>query len=601
MWRCWAPPPVLTLSAWASAYGMLPSETSAEPGKWRPYPYQVGIMDAFTDPTVERITVMKSRRVGYTKILGHAIGYSIHQDPAPVLVVQPTVEDAEDYGKDELEPMFRDVPELGRLVSEHKSRNIENTLSRKRFPGGQLILTGANAPRGFRRVTAKRVFFDEVDGYPTKGAGVEGDQIELGIGRSDTFADRKIALGSTPTVKGASRIEASFEQSDRRFYFVPCPHCAAEQVLRWERMTWPPGEPEKAAYRCEHCEEPIEHSRKRWMVERGVWRATAPFKGHAGFHIWAGYSYSPQATWAKLAQKFEEATKYPGLMKTFVNQLCAETYEDEGERPQEGSLLERREEWKERPEGVLFTTLGVDVQGDRLELELVGWGFEEESWSLEYRVFRGDPGGAEVWKDLAEYIEAEKPAATCVDSGGHHTQEVYAFCREHQSRRVYAIKGAAGAGRTVWPRLATRAKKGGKVFVIGVDAAKDTVYSRLRIQKQGPGYCHFPKERDDAWIAGLISETVITKYSNGFPVREYKLRPGARNEPLDCRVYAYAALCSFGRVSWKGVVAKREESRKAAEAKKTATVEQTPEVKPQRQAPKRAQFHGTNFVTGWRR
>lgn len=562
----WTPPPLLSLSEWAARYAYLPAETSAEPGKWRAYPYQIGIMDAISDPAVERVTVMKSRRVGYTKIINHLIGYSIHQDPAPILVVQPTVEDAEDYGKDELEPMFRDVPAVGRLVSERKSRNVDNTLARKRFPGGQLILVGANAPRGFRRVTVKRVLFDEVDGYPTKGAGVEGDQIELGIGRSDTFADRKIVLGSTPTLKGASRIEASFAQSDQRYYFVPCPHCHAMQVLQWERMSWPPGRPEAVGYRCEACEALIDYSHQRWMVEHGEWRASAPFRGHAGFHIWAAYSYSPHAAWPLLAAKFEEAARLPTAMRTFVNQILGQPYEDAGEHPEEDSLMARRERWSGRPEGVLTTTCGVDVQGDRLELELVGWGSDEESWSLDYRVIWGDPGGAQVWRELAAFLARERPAATCVDSGGHHTEQVYRFCRAQAGLRVFAIKGAVGAGRPVWPRTASRGKGGAKVFVIGVDAAKDMIYSHLRVQRPGPGYCHFPAERDAAYFVGLTAETVVTRYSKGFPVREYKLRPGVRNEPLDCRVYAFAALCSFARIDWKGLRQRVESERNTAHA-----------------------------------
>src|SRR5688572_20710431 len=179
---------------------MLPAETSAEPGKWRPHSFQIDIMDAITDPAVERVTIMKSRRIGYTRILCHAIGYSIHADPCTVLMVQPSVEDAQDFGKDELEPMFRDMPILGKLVTERSTRNVDNTITRKRFQGGQIILVGGNAPRGFRRVTAKRILLDEVDAYPPT-AGNEGDQVELAAGRGDTFPDRKIVLGSTPTIK----------------------------------------------------------------------------------------------------------------------------------------------------------------------------------------------------------------------------------------------------------------------------------------------------------------------------------------------------------------------------------------------------------------
>lgn len=600
------PPERMSLSAWAERYAMLSAENSAIPGPWRAYPYQVGILDAFTDPTVEMISVIKSSRIGWTRILDHAIGYAMHQDPAPLLVVQPTIEDAEDYSRDEVEPMLRDTPALAGLASDAKSRDPNSTVKRKNFPGGSLRLIGANAPRGFRRITVKRVFFDEVDGYPVKGAGVEGDQIALGIKRADTYYGEpgyKIALGSTPTTKGVSRIEAAYEESDKRKYLVPCPHCDAEQELVWENFRWDEGHPETVRYACAQCGVLIEEKEKYRMVSKGHWQATAPFRGHAGFHIWAAYSFSPGAAWPKIIAEYEEARKLSNTRKVFVNQVLGQSFEEDGEHPEPGSLLERAETWTGIPDRVVFTTAGVDVQGDRLELELVGWGADEESWSLDYKIIRGDPGHQEVWKDLADYLDEVRPAATCVDSGGHHTEQVYAFCRSRAGRRVYAVKGAAGAGRTVWPRFATKGKKGAKLYVLGVDAAKDAIYSRLRIERHGAGYCHLPKDRDSSWFDGLTSETVVKKYSRGFPVREYKLRPGMRNEPLDCRVYAYAALCSFGRISWPGWAAKQEKARKLREEQKAAATPQEQSQIPQKQAQNskpQTILRRPNFITGWR-
>jgi len=568
----WTPPPTLSLSEWAARFASLSAETSAEPGKWRAYPYQNGILDAFTDPAIETITVMKSARVGYTKILDHAIAYGIAHSPAPMLVVQPTLEDAEDYSKDELEPMFRDTPVLAGLVADQKSRSKSNTIKRKRFPGGTLYLVGANAPRGFRRITVKRVFFDEVDGYPTKGAGVEGDQIALGKRRSDTFRDRKIALGGTPTIKGASRIEASFEQSDRRFFFVPCPHCGEFSPIEWEQFSWPEGRPEKIVRACPTCASVSDESRKRWMVERGVWRATASFRGHAGFHIWAGYSYSANAAWPKLAAEFEESRRLPATIKVFTNTILGRTFEEDGDHPEEGSLMSRRERWTEEPEAVLFRTIGVDVQQDRLEFEVVGWGEDAESWSLHYGTIGGDPALPATWNQLTDTIKLFRPRAVCIDSGGHHTQQVYAY--SSPGRRIYAIKGAAGR-RQVWPYKPSRGKTGHKVFVIGVDAAKDALFANLKIRKPGPGYCHFPSDRDERWFLGLTCESVHLRYSKGFPVREYRRRSGIPNEPLDCRVYAYAALCSLGKVNWKAI-AKRKRER--AEAPPEEAIVEAPEA-----------------------
>lgn len=601
------PPERMSLSQWAERYAVLSAENSAAPGPWRPYPYQVGILDAFTDPSVEMITVMKSARIGWTRILDHAIGYSIHQDPASLLMVQPAIEDAEDYSRDELEPMLRDTPVLNGLVADARSRDAHSTVRRKNFPGGSIRLIGANAPRGFRRITVKRVFFDEIDGYDVKGAGVEGDQIALGIKRASTYKGEpgyKIALGSTPTVKGASRIESNYLRSDQRKYLVPCPHCSEEQELVWENFKWPEGRPDQVRYCCAACGTLIEEKDKYAMVARGRWVATAPFAGHAGFYIWSAYSFSPGAAWPVIAAEFEEARKLPTKMKVFVMQTLGRTHEEEGEHPDEDSLQSRREEWKGLPEGVLFTTLGVDVQGDRIEYELVGWGVDEENWSLEYCVIRKDPGESEAWDDLADLIASRRPAATGIDSG-HHTQRVYAFARKYASQRVYALKGVSGAGRTVWPGKPSKGKKGAKLYAIGVDAAKDAVYAYLRIQRPGPGYCHFPKDRELSWFAGLTAETVVTKYAKGFPHRVYVLRPGVRNEPLDCRVYAYAALCSFGRVNWGGLSTRQQKSREnVAKAAEDAAVKQEEVPNPQVPAPSRRPvqvMRTPNFVTSWRK
>lgn len=557
-------------------------------------------MDAVSDPDVRSVVVMSSAQVGKSEVLLNVIGFHVQHDPAPILALQPTLEMAEAFAKDRLALMLRDCPGLQGLVADPRARDSGNTILHKQFPGGHITMAGANSPSSLASRPVRIVLCDEVDRYPPS-AGSEGDPVALATARTKTFWNRKIILTSTPTIKGASRIESAYKESDQRRFLVPCPHCDARQVLKWEQVKFHENEPGSARYACEACGVLWGDVDRIGAVAKGEWHAQAPFAGVAGFHV--NELYSPWARLEDIAGAYVVARRSGNhqMMRAFINTSLGESYEDDGEHPEEGSLLARATVWTGRPEGVLFTTLGVDVQGDRLELELVGWGFEEESWSLEYKVIRGDPGGTEVWKDLAEYIAAEKPAASCVDSGGHHTQQVYAFSRAQAGRRVYAIKGAAGAGRTVWPRQASRGKKGAKVFVVGVDAAKDTVYSRLRLQNPGPGYCHLPKDREESWFSGLTSETVVTRYSKGFPVREYKLRPGARNEPLDCRVYAYAALCSFGRVLWASVAAKQQKAKAKQEAAQVSAPAQETPPKPQ-QMPVERRFTAPrrNFVTGWR-
>ncbi len=565
------PDPTYTLSEWAEREFYLSGESSAEPGAWRAWPFQRGIMDAFTDPSVETVVLMKSARVGYSKTLCAAIAYHIAEVPAPQLLVQPTVEDAQGFSKDEIAPMLRDVPKLRGLVADPRARDSGNTVTKKNFPGGALSIVGANSPRGFRRLTCRCVWFDEVDGYPP-AAGTEGDQIKLGMMRSQTYWNRKIALGSTPTIKGVSRIEAWYERSDQRRYFVPCPECGARHVLRWADIKWPEGEPEAAAWCCPDCGSLVPHSKKRWMVERGEWVATAegkPMPRVRGFHISALYSYSPNADWGRLAGEFldaKRAVKQGNVepLKTFVNTVLGETWEEQGEGVDYGELVGRREDYggpeaEDAPDGVLVVTAGIDVQGDRLECELVGWGAGEESWSLDYVVVRGDPGRPEVWADLDRHLERRWRSGSMGDLGvaavgidtGHQTASVYDWVRPRQPRRVFALKGANVAGKPLVSRP-TRVGSGRvSLFTVGTEAAKDLVYARLRVEEAGPGFCHFPSCYDAEYFAQLTAERAVTTWRGGVQVRVYKqTRP--RNEALDCRVYALAALRILN-VNWKAL------------------------------------------------
>ncbi len=294
------PPEALSLSEWANKYAVLSKENAAQTGRFRSFKYQDGIMDAFTDPSVTQVSVMKSARVGYTKILDHAVAYYLSHDPSPILVVQPRVEDAEDYSKTEIAPMLRDTPVLKAIAGEAKAKDSGQTILKKQFSNGaNLTLVGANSPGGFRRITCRIILFDEVDGYPSGGAGSEGDQIALGIKRSETFWNRKIGLGSTPTVKNVSRIEKAYKESDQRHYWVPCPHCGEFQILEWGGpdtpygMKWDKdkdgnGLPDTAYYVCRHNGCVIHDSDKPMMIKNGEWRAEKPFTGHAGFQTRPG-------------------------------------------------------------------------------------------------------------------------------------------------------------------------------------------------------------------------------------------------------------------------------------------------------------------------
>ncbi len=572
------PPEPLSLSEWANKHAVLSKETSAQTGRFRSFAYQDGIMDAITDPAVTQVSVMKSARVGYTKILDHVVGYYLSHDPSPILVVQPRVEDAEDYSKTEMVPMLRDTPVLSEITGDPKAKDSNQTILKKQFQNGaNLTLVGANSPGGFRRITCRIILFDEVDGYPVAGAGMEGDQIALGVKRSETFWNRKIVLGSTPTVKGLSRIEKSYGESDQRKYFVPCPQCGEYQVLEWGGpdtpygMKWEKDEngnglPETAYYVCRHTGCLIHHSDLPGMVKRGEWRATAPFHGHAGFHIWSGYSLHTNAAWKYLVAEWLRVKDDPLMRQTFINTTLGETYEDRGEKAlSEKKLAERCEVFPaEVPDGVVVITVGIDTQDDRFEMEIVGWGRNEESWSIAHDVIEGDLETDEPWKRLDAYLKqiwrredgrGFTIMAGCMDSGGHHTQKVYEFCKERIGRRIWAIKGESARGgkrSPVWPtkKPTSRTKSQYRPIILGVNAAKDSVRARLHIEPPEPGqpaagYMHFPVERDLNYFSQLLAERSVVKTAGGQRYRVWEQLPGRANEALDCRVYNYGALCGL--------------------------------------------------------
>ena len=558
------PPRKLTLSEWADTYAFLSSESSAEGGRWHTLPYQKGIMDAISSNSVEQVTVMKSARVGYSKILNHVIAYHIHQDPAPIMLVQPTIEDAQGYSKEEIAPMLRDTPCLRGVVSDAKAKDGANTILQKQFPGGTLSLVGANSPRGFRRVSRRVVLFDEVDGYPAS-AGSEGDQIKLGIRRTEYYWNRKIVAGSTPTVKDFSRVERMFQQTDQRRYFVPCPHCNHMQYLRWPNITWSDNDPSTAAYKCESCSTLIPHAKKRWMVERGEWRPTAPGNGkHIGFHIWAAYSYSPNASWSNLVEEFLDAKHDAEQLKTFVNTVLGETWEDEyASKIGADSLMERaaKETYKQHcpPVEGLALTIGCDVQDDRLSLSVWAWGREEEGWLVDRIKLYGSPSRPEVWKQLDEVLgkpytnEAgdELRVLSCaIDSGGHHTQEVYHYARERAALGVIAIKGMGQKGKPPLGKASKvdvnfkgkALKKGAQLFPVGVDGIKSLLFGRIKHNDVGPGYLHFYPTITTDYFEELTAEKQILRFRNGFPERIWVKKSQSPNEALDELNYAYAAL-----------------------------------------------------------
>lgn len=556
------PDPVFSVDEWADARRILSSVASSEPGPWRTdrTPYLRELMQELSPQSrVERVVLMKGAQTGGSEAGFNWLGSIIDVAPGPAMMVQPTVDTAKKVSKQRVEPMIDATPELREKIKDARTRDSGNTILVKEFPGGVLVMTGANSSVGLRSMPVRYLFLDEVDGYPND-VEEEGDPVNLAIQRTANFPNRKIFLCSTPTVAEYSRIEKAYLESDQRRYFVPCPECGFMQFMKWSQIRWTAGKQRQAEYLCESpdCGCLIPNHKKAWMMatKNGAeWRATAEGDGFtAGFHLSA--LYSPWVSWGEIAHEFILAKKDPSLLKVFFNTKLGETWQDgDGDTVDPANVYARREEYGPTlPAEVVVLVAGVDVQDDRIELELVGYGRDEESWSIDYRVLYGDPSDKALWAQLDEFLLRRwqhpvvgemRIAATAVDTGGHHTLAAYAFVRprEHR-RRVWAIKGMGGK-RAIWPRRPSRNNKGKvNLWLIGVDTAKENFYARLRKLEVGAGYCHFPKTStyDEAHFAGLTAEKCRTKFLKGFKIQEWYKKDGDRNEPLDCRVYAYAAL-----------------------------------------------------------
>ncbi len=507
------------------------------------------MMDAVGEVGVSEVVYMTSSQIGKTEILNNIIGYFTHQDPSPMLLIQPTLDMAETWSKDRLAPMIRDTDVLTKLFGDPRSRDSNNTLLHKKFPGGHITMAGANSPSSLASRPIRIVLLDEEDRYP-HSAGTEGDPGSLAQKRTTTFWNRLLVTASTPTIEDESKIESRYQQSDQRKYYVPCPECDTFQVLSWQQVKFEKEKIEDAVYACEHCGSCLKESDKMWMLSHGEWRAEAAFNGIAGFHI--NELYSPWVKWSEMVVSFLKAKRLPETLKVWINTSLGETWKEATEGIDPSGLLKRKENWgRVAPEGAIVITAGVDVQDDRLEVEVIGWGKTQESWSLQYHVLHGDPAGNKVWEDLTYVLTQTiqttdsrtlSVACACVDSGGHQTQRVYEYCKGKEHMRIYAIKGANQIGKPLVSKFSKNNKLRVKLFTIGTDTAKQMIYSRLKIHQPGPGYCHFPADYPEEYFKQLTAERIQTKFVNGHPTRVWVLTKGRRNEALDCRVYGLAAL-----------------------------------------------------------
>lgn len=557
-----APPPDMTISQWADEYRRLSSESSAEPGRWRTSkaPYQREIMDAICDMKVQKVVVMSAAQIGKTDaLILNPIGYYMHYDPSPIMVLQPTIQMAETFSKDRLSPMLRDTPALRDKVND-KNRNSGNTILQKIFPGGHVTMVGANSASSLASRPIRILLADEIDRYPAT-AGNEGDPLLLAGKRLTTFWNKKEVCVSTPTIKGLSRIEVEYEHSTQEEWNVPCPECGAYTPIEWANIIFHKENLDDIGCACPACGVVSDETAWKEQFKKGKFVAKFPERKVRGFHLNALSSLFVE--WREIVEKFitANAEKKKGnieLLKVWTNTEMGQTWEEEGEQIETDDLYARREKYNcEVPEDVLVLTAGVDVQDDRFEAEVVGWGVDKESWGIKYQVIYGDLKLTPIWEELDAFLSQTfttadgrklKIICTCVDSGGHFTNQVYRFCKARTARRVFAIKGKGGATVPYYNKPSTANNVKTPLFTIGVDTGKAILYQRLAVQEEGANYCHFPKEKDRGYtqdyFKGLTAEKMVMTYKKGKAQYVWTLKDGGykRNEPLDIRNYATVAL-----------------------------------------------------------
>lgn len=576
------PPEDLTVSQWADKNRRLTSESSAEVGKWRTSrtPYMFDILDSFTDPLIEHIVVVAASQVGKSETINNMVGYCIDQDPGPILLIQPTIDDVKRYSEMRIAPMIRETRCLKRKVADPKSRDAANTKRQKSFPGGVLVMTGSNVAHDLSSMPIRYVFGDERDRWATS-AGSEGDPWELAVARTRTFYNKKMVEVSTPTVKGASAIENSYNLGTMERWKTQCPHCGEYVELTFDNIRFEYDAAENGDKKIFHISEIFyvcpecggisdEHTMKSQPAK---WVATVPEarKHHKTRSFWLTAWVSPWATWESIILQFLQAGTDSAKLQVVYNTQFGELWEERGDMASEDDVMARREVYEaEVPDGVLLLTCGVDTQDDRLEYEVVGHRRFGETWGIKKGVILGRPDTEEVWERLDEVLSHKykfksgvslQISLTFIDEGGHFTQEVRQHCLARQYDHVFAIKGAnrPDIPYTAPPKkqkIVVNGKVIGQVWVyeIGVNAGKQKIVDNLRVQSPGANYCHFPL-RDDygkQFFKQLMSEHLAYVPKLKHPWQWQKIPGHERNEAFDIRNYNLAA-CEILSPDWDAI------------------------------------------------
>lgn len=551
------PPDTLTIDRWADQYRILPEVSSSEHGPYRTsrFPFLKEVMyELSPESPTEEIIAMKGAQLGFTDVAVNMIMFGIEHEPAPMLYVQKTLETVTKFSKQRLNPSIDLCPRVKELVGPTKSRDASNTIRLKSFPGGILILGGANSASSLRSMPIMKLILDEEESYDAD-IEEEGSPSDIAIRRTANFPRRKIFRLSTPAIKETSKIEPLYQAGDQRRFYLPCPGCGFYQVLYWRHIRWEKGDASSVRFQCEACKKEFDESNKTMMLENGEWRKARPGRKRASFHISSLYSPVGFYGWEDAVEDWEETqeTMDKSRLKVFVNTVLGETFSESINQIGAGGLLKRKEDYSSAcPEGVLVLTAGADVQEDRIEVEIVGWGKNQESWSIDYAVFMGDTESTFVWEQLDQYLLRLWRHAKGVDmnlacvaiDSGHRAKVVYNFCRLREHRRIFPVKGRFGWGTGYLRRPKSRNEFGVYLFLAMVDELKSKVYSHLKLNEPGAGYCHYPRKEiyDKNYFRALTSEKLVTSRSHGRAVLQWELPQGYKNEALDCRCYAITAL-----------------------------------------------------------
>lgn len=557
------PKPKITVSEWADNYRYIAEGLSAQPGKWdtNTTPYMREVLDVFIRNDVNQVVVMASSQVGKTEIGLNMIGYYSHQEPSAIMYLLPTDDVAKKFSETRIRTTIESTPVLNALFT-NKSRNAANANDLKSFPGGFLTIVGANTPNNLASFPIRILIQDEIDRF-NGNLKDEGSPIGLARQRTITYQNAKELLISTPTINKRSNIWEAYQTTDQREYFVSCPDCEHEFAFEWEQVRWEVDQYNKlinnSVYiECPACFHHITERERREMVKNGRWVASKPQNLIPGFHI--STMYSTMIRFNILVKEYITAKEWldvnndPTKMQMFYNLKLGLPF-DEVLADLDPEMLARRREFYigELPAGVLYLTCGVDTQGDRLEYQIIGWGYGYESWVIQYGVIPGDLSSDLPWKELDNVISKKYYfedgrhlliMMTFIDSAGNHTNEVYKYTLPRQTSSIYPIVGRSG-DKPILSNVSRNNLYKTVLITVGVDAAKGRLFRNLAIDDIGPAYVHFPRDQerncDQHYFAMLVSEKCEIVPKGGQFTQVWKVI-NKRNEALDTFVYAMAAL-----------------------------------------------------------